>query len=198
MSTSTATLTLGPANSPIVLPVRKFSTEQYLQMIDAGMWDNGERVELLEGYIVPMTPGGPEHSYAFLGLNRIFAAALPHFHVAIQVTLNLSPGNVFDPDLMLLKQRESLKTSLPRPEDVVLLLESAHSSLRHDQQVKLPLYAAAGIPEYWILDLKSKRLLVHRDPVAEGYREVRTLEASDSIAPLALPQLVVRVADFFA
>jgi Uma2 family endonuclease len=198
MTTSTATLTLGPANSPIVLPVRKLTTEEYLQMIDAGMWENGERVELLEGYIVPMAPGGPEHGYAFLNLADIFKPATPQFRLGIQITLNLSPGNVFDPDLMLLKQRESLKTSLPRPDDVVLLIESAHSSLRHDQQVKLPLYAAAGIPEYWILDLKAKRLLVHRDPMGEAYQDERTLGVNDSIAPLALPQMTIKVADFFA
>lgn len=196
MITTPATFTFGPQDSPVVLPVSRISTETYLRMIDAGDLE-GERVELIEGYITPMAPGGPEHSYSFLGFSRLFAPALTKFHVAIQVTLNLSPGNVVDPDLMLLKKRTSLKTSLPRPEDVVLLIESADSSLRKDRRVKLPLYAAAGIPEYWILDLKAEQLHVHRDPEGEEYRDVKIFTGEETISPVALSELSIRVTEFF-
>lgn len=197
MTIISPTIDVGAPPGTVRLPVGKLSTEQYLRLIDAGAWAEGQRVELFGGYLVPMAPSGPQHSYSILNLADLFAPALPHFRLAIQITLAVSEGNVFDPDLMLLHKHDRLKTELPCAADVALLLESSSSSLDRDQKAKLPAYAAAGIGEYWILDLNRQQLLVHRDPHGEAYRDVRTLAGDDEIAPLALPSLTIRIAAFF-
>lgn len=198
MMTASATFAHGTDEIPVVLPVSKVSAKQYLQMIQAGVWENGEKVELIEGVIVPMPPSGPDHNATTLNFSEIFSPAVGKLRVLIQGTVAISDDCIFDPDLCLVRKKpEGYRTKHPEPADISLVVETSNSSLTRDQRVKLPAYAKAGIGDYWIIDLKRKQLLVHRDPHGEIYCEVRTLSGDDSISPLALPELVIRAAAFF-
>ena len=89
------------------------------------------------------------------------------------------------------------KRRLPVPADVVLVVEAAETSFRRDQQIKLPVYAAAGIQEYWIADLEREELIVHREPEGNGYRKVETRRGDDVVSPLAAPELTFAVRQAF-
>lgn len=195
---STDSSTTADLSELAVLPPARFTAEQYVQMIEAGVFDEGQRVELIHGIITPMTPPGPDHSWSTTKFPRLFAPALDQFELAVQSTLNLGDGNVLDPDFMLLKRRpDGYKQALPGPDDVALLIESAASSLQRDMTVKLAIYAAAGINEYWILDLQQEALHVYRRPQGKGFEDHETL-ASGVISPLTCPDITLEVRELFA
>jgi Uma2 family endonuclease len=199
MSTAYSTHVGPPGVGPIALPISPLSTEQYLQMIDAGILGPSDKVELIGGLITPMAPAGPEHNSSLIQLTEKFAKVVDQYHLLVQGTLVVAEGHVFDPDLLLLRRRrEGYKRALPRAADVALVIESAASSLPRDRHVKLPVYAAAGVEEYWIADLEREVLIVFRDPQGNGYGSEQTLAGNDVIAPLACPELIIRVADIFA
>ena len=173
-------------------PPHRFSTAHYLVMIDKGVLGPDDHVELIGGLIVEMSPAGSRHNH-FLGqLNRLFAPIFANGNVVVWVqgTLTVSEGEVYDPDFMLLRPRSGgYKHQLPGPMDVLLVVEAADSSMRRDRQIKLPVYAAAGISEYWIADLDREELIVHREPDGNAYRVVQTFRGEDVVSPLAAPEL---------
>lgn len=199
MSTAYSTYVGPPGVGTIALPISPLSTEQYLQMIAAGILGTDDKVELIGGQITPMAPAGPEHGGSLIQLTRRFAAALDECELLIQGTVVISEGNVFDPDLTLLRRKpEGYKHAHPRPEDILLIVESAASSLPRDRHVKLPAYAAAGIQEYWIADLEREALTVYRGPDGTVYRSEQTFTCDATVTPLACPELAIRVGDIFA
>ena len=180
------------------LPLRRFSTGDYLQMIEAGVLGPSDRVELIEGIIVEMSPAGIPHNHALMMLIELFAPLVGRFKLAIQGTLTVAEGHVYDPDLMLLRQRpDNYKSKLPDAADVLLVIEASESSLRRDQQVKLPVHAATGIAEYWIADLERELLLVHREPKGNTYGSIETHQGDDVVAPLAASDLTFSVRQIF-
>jgi Uma2 family endonuclease len=106
-------------------------------------------------------------------------------------------AGVFRSDLAVLRPR-SYFTGSPRPDDVLLVVEVAETSLRYDRTRKLRLYAAAGIAEYWVVSVGDGWIEVYRAPEGDGYRERRRAERGESVAPLAFPDVVISVADVFA
>lgn len=187
-----------PGVGEISLPVSTLSTAQYLQMIDAGILDD-EKVELIGGVITPMAPAGSDHNGSLYYLTRVFAQALDRYELAIQGTIVIAEGHVFEPDVALLRRKaEGYRKALARAEDIALVVESANSSLKKDRHVKLPAYAAAGIQEYWIVDLEGESLAVFREPEGGAYRSEQTFTGAAVVAPLACPELAIRVADIFA
>jgi Uma2 family endonuclease len=180
------------------VPSHRFSTAQYLEMIEKGVIGPDDRVELVNGIIVDMSPAGARHNQ-FLGqLNRLLAPLLDRFDIWIQGTLTLAEGQVYDPDVMLLRQKPGgYKTRLPGPRDVMLLVEAADSSFRRDQQIKLPVYAAAGIREFWIADLDREELIIHRDPAGDNYKTVDARQGDDVVSPLCAPDLTFAVRQAF-
>jgi len=192
--------TLGQSTTafPDFLTLRRFSTEDYLQMIEAGVLGPEDHVELIGGIIVDMPPAGPPHNHFLLMANRRFSSLHDQFFIAIQGTLVVAEGEVYDPDFMLLKENsEQYRSKLPAPSDVQLLIEASDSTLRRDQQVKLPVYAKAGIREYWIADVEAKRLLVHRDPEGANYQSIATYSGDDVVSPLAAPDFSLAVRSLF-
>jgi Uma2 family endonuclease len=184
---------------PGLLPLHRFGTGDYLQMIKAGVLGPGDNVELIDGIIVCMSPAGPRHVQSVLTLNRLFAPILERAEIAVQVTLVVAEGQVFDPDFMLLKRKPGgYGRELPKPADVLLLIEVSDHSLQRDRQIKLPIYAAAGIAEYWIVDLEAHALHIHRNPGPRGYADTRALHNGDVIAPLAIPEIHLTVDQLFA
>jgi Uma2 family endonuclease len=190
------TLSFPIAEVTQIAPIHRFSTSDYLEMIDKGVLGPDDHVELIEGIIVEMAPAGIPHNHFTMRVTELFAPLLGRFRISVQGTLTVAEGQVFDPDFMLLQPR-SYKTRLPEAADVVLLIEAAESSLSRDQKIKLPIYANAGISEYWIVDLERELLLVHRAPQAKMYGTVERRQGEDIVSPIAAPDLSFAVRQFF-
>ncbi|MFN8525499.1 MAG: Uma2 family endonuclease [Chloroflexota bacterium] len=181
----------------IELPRYKFTVEEYEAMGRAGILDEDARVELIEGEIIQMAPIGPDHMFAVVGAN---AALLRRFDdvawVSPQNPIRIGDRSQPQPDLVLLRIRGGRDaTMIPSVDDVILVIEVSDTTLHYDRGVKLPLYARAGIPEVWQVDVAHQLVYCHREPGDDGYRVVQTLRAGDRIAPLAFPDRDLAVDD---
>jgi Uma2 family endonuclease len=181
-----------------IVPVHRFSTADYLDMVEKGILGPDDHVELVEGVIVEMAPAGIPHNHFTMRVNELFSPLQGQFKIAVQGTLTVAEGHVYDPDFMLLRQRpDRYKAKLPQVADVLLVIEAAESSLPRHQKIKMPVYAAAGIPEYWIADLERERIIVHREPGPSGYGVVEIRQGADLVSPSAAPSLSFAVCDVF-
>jgi len=169
---------------------RRFSVDEYERMGEAGILGEDDRVELLDGEIVEMTPIGSRHAATVKRLIALFSERLGNrAQIGAQDPVWLDESSEPQPDLVLLRPRADFYAAgHPTPEDILLLVEVADTSLRVDRQVKIPLYARAGIVEIWLIDLEQSRALVHRDPSEEGYGVVTEVQPDESLAPLAFPE----------
>ncbi len=177
---------------------RLFTRKEYHAMGKAGILGHGERVELLEGEIVAMSPAGDRHSACIVRLNRAFAGLniANRALVSVQSPIVTSSTSEPEPDFTLLAFRDDLYDfGKPRPRDVLLLIEVADSSLDYDRGVKLPYYASLGIPEVWIANLRDDRIEVHTEPTPRGYRATRIYQRGDTISPTAFPDIEISVND---
>jgi Uma2 family endonuclease len=190
---------LQPVAAPAeTLPLWHFTTARYLQMIQVGVLGPKDHVELVGGMVVEMSPQGSRHNHFLMQLNRLFVPLWDRAIIAIQATATIAEGAVYDPDMLLLRHRpDGYKDKHPSPQDIMLVVEASESSLRRDQQVKLPVYASAGIAEYWIADLDHETLIVNREPEGNGYRAVQTLRGDDLISPVACPDFSFAVRKLF-
>ena len=180
------------------LTLYRFSSAKYLQMVETGVLGPRDRVELIGGTVVDMSPSGARHNHILTRFNRLLVPLWSECEILIQGTLELSEGQVFDPDVMLVRQKPGgYRDHLPTAADVLLVIEAAESSLQRDQSVKLPYYADAGIAEYWIADLKQETLLVHRQPQGSQYASVETLGKDATVSPLAAPSFSLKLAEVF-
>jgi Uma2 family endonuclease len=179
-------------------PTRKFTADEYERLVELGIFGEDERLELIDGDIVEMAPIGHRHAACASNLHALFCAGLgPRAFVWGNGPARVAIGSVPQPDLALLRPR-SYQTGAPRPDDVLLIVEAAESSLRYDRTVKLRLYARAGIAEYWIVDVAGGAIESYRSPEGETYRERRRFGRGESLAPAAFPDVVVSVDDVFA
>ncbi|MDT7922750.1 MAG: Uma2 family endonuclease [Thermus sp.] len=151
-------------------------------------------VELLRGEVYQMSPIGPKHVHKVAQLDaRLQETLRGKAVVLVQSPLRLSEDSEPEPDLMVLKPPlDRYREKLPTPEDVLLLVEVADTSLEFDREAKLPLYAEAGIPEVWLVNLKENLLEVYRDPRGGRYREIRLLSPEEEVSPTLLPEVSLR------
>jgi len=175
----------------------RFSVESYDEMIAKGILTSDDRVELLAGEIIERSRIGPPHAACVRRLTQLlFFAFEDRLTIAVRNPIVLPPDSEPEPDIAILRPRDDFYFHAhPRPNDVLLLIEVADSSLTLDQLVKLPLYAAAGISEVWIVDLTANRIEVHTQPVLRTYSEKRMVSGTDVLTPTALPDLSLRVSD---
>lgn len=179
----------------VATPPRRWrlTADQYQRMGETGILHEDDRVELLEGELYEMAPIGNWHNGSVDSLNwwigtRIGQRAI----VRVQGSFRLSPHSEPQPDLLVLRFRPDFYRSAPAgPEDVLLLVEVADSSLGYDRDFKLPLYARAGIPEVWIVNRGDARIEVYREPEGGRYRSVALVERGSTLAPLAFPDLTI-------
>jgi Uma2 family endonuclease len=174
---------------------RRFTVEEYLRMGESGIFAPDERVELIEGEIIQMTPIGPPHAGTVAHLLALLARGAGERAVLWpQNPLHLGDRSMPQPDLVLLKARSTFYTDAhPTEDDVLLLIEVADSSIGYDRLRKLQLYARFGVPEYWIVSLKEGCIEVYRVPADGGYQDFRQYVAGESVAPQAFPDLVIEV-----
>lgn len=177
------------------LPRWRFTADEYEQMGVAGIFDEDERVELLDGDIVQMSPVGPPHVSTVNRLNMLLAPRLGgRAIVQVQSPLKLATHWEPQPDMVLLRERADFYArALPTATDVLLLVEVADSSRAYDR-AKWPAYARSGIPEAWLVDLQDELVLCHRDPAGERYQLAQAFRRGESLSPLAFPDLSLPVA----
>jgi Uma2 family endonuclease len=177
-------------------PIRT-TVERYFGLVEAGVLSPDDRVELLEGVIVAMTPSHPPHAAAVGLVTRALLLVLgDRAAVRTQCTLVLPPWSAPEPDVAVVAGSHH-DYAAAHPRTALLVVEVADSSLLQDRLTKAPLYAAAGIPEYWIVNLRTGAVEVMRDPDRERarYRDVRSCAAGERIPLAAVPGVEVPVAD---
>jgi Uma2 family endonuclease len=179
---------------------RRLTADEYQKMGEVGILRADERVELIEGELVAMSPIGSRHIGCVVILTKWFGDRVgDRAYVSVQNSLRLSEDSEPEPDIVLLRPRaDRYRDSLPRPEDVLLIVEVADSSLAYDRDTKMRLYARAGIPEAWLMDVDGERIVVCRGPTPDGYAEVTEHRQGARLRPLAFPDLELTWEDVFA
>jgi Uma2 family endonuclease len=178
------------------LPRYRFTVDEYMQMGEAGIFTEDDRVELLDGDIVAMSPIGTPHWRCVNRLNMLLAPALVgRAIVSVQNPIRLGTYWEPQPDLTVVRLREDdYATGKPTGKDVLLVIEVADTSRLYDM-AKWPAYARAGIPEAWLVDLNADTILAHRAPSDEAYRVVQPYRRGDAIPLLAFPDISFQVGD---
>jgi len=187
------------AQRPAAPSTYRLRVDAYHRMIAAGIFAEDDHVELIEGELRARPPINAEHAGKNKRLNQIFSArAQGRAIVAVQDPLTLPEHSEPEPDLMLLRPRDDFyEHANPTPADTLLVIAIADSSLRYDRTIKVPLYAAHGVPETWLIDLVHRRLEVYRDPGPTGYRQRLRPDSDQSITPLLLPDVRIQIAELW-
>ncbi len=169
---------------------RRFTVEEYHVLVPAGILREDDRVELIDGEIVEMSPMGSRHA-ACVARPTAWAIGLQDRAVVwVQNPLRLGDQGEPRPDLALLRPRADFYAAAhPTPEDVLLVVEVAETSSDYDGEVKIPLYARWKIREAWLVDLERSCVEVCREPLPDGYPDLRVVTGSERLAPLAFPDL---------
>ena len=168
----------------------------YHRLGEAGVLGEDDRVELLEGQLVDMSPIGPRHAYVVDLLTGLLLPAVgERGRVRVQNPIVLDSGSEPQPDIVVARPSPgSYRDAHPRPDDVLLLIEVADSSFEFDSGAKRELYATAGIREFWIVDLTTDRVLVHRTPTGGAHASTRPVGMSGTLPVEALPDIAIAAA----
>lgn len=186
-----------PPQVTAITPERyRFNRREYHALVEAGILKEGLRVELIRGVVNVMAAINPKHAGTLKRLNSAFTVGLAgRAIVGVQDPFSIGEESEPQPDLTVAKPRpDSYDTEHPGPKDLFLVAEVSDSSLRYDHEVKLPLYAEAGVFEVWVLNLVDNVLEVYRDPGPKGYRSLQRLSPGDNVSPMAFPDLTLPVA----
>jgi Uma2 family endonuclease len=180
---------------PASVHTYRFTVEDFHRMVPAGILKEDDRVELIDGELIAMTPIGPGHCACVTNLTELLVPRTTgRARVSVQNAVRLSLHSEMYPDVALLRLG-SYATRHPDPGDVLLIIEVADTTLDHDRSVKLPRYAEAGIPEVWIVNLPDAAIEVSRDPAPTGYRSTTLVRRGDRLQPAALPTIDLAVND---
>ena len=174
----------------ITLPhERTFTTSEYHKLAHAGILRPDDRVELLSGRIYVMAPMGSRHAECVRRLNEIlFLKVVPRARVSVQSPVRLDSHSEPEPDFALLEPKDAYIGRHPRPDEVLLAVEVADTTLDFDLNVKTPLYAKAGIREVWVVALGEEVVHVYRRPAPGGYGEHAVFERGASLEIASLPE----------
>jgi Uma2 family endonuclease len=173
---------------------RHFTVEEYYQMVQAGILSEDDRVELIKGEIVEMTPISSRHAACVARLTASFARVQEKGIVWVQNPIRLSECSEPQPDLALLRPRPDFYAAThPSPQDVLLVVEVAETSGGYDREVKIPLYGRAGVPEVWLVDLEREIVESYHKPSSLGYGEVRQFGRGQRLVSYSVPDLELTV-----
>ena len=190
------TTTALPAQS-VAATRRRFTVDEFLAMDQAGIFHSEERLELLDGEIFIMPPIGPPHADGTDLIDDFLKFSLRgRARVRVRGPVQLDNVNLPVPDIAVLRLRDGYRRAHPTPADILLIVEVSDSSLRRDREVKLALYAAAGVPEVWIANVPARQMEAFSDPVDGVYQSHRIVLADGQISPIAFPDVVLTVGDF--
>lgn len=188
------------ANTATLPKRHRITADEYHRMGEAGILSEDDRVELIEGDLIDMSPIGHQHAGIVNRLNRLFVMAVDDRAViSIQNPVRLNDQSEPQPDLVLLKPRsDDYMSATPTAADLLLVVEVADTSIAYDRSVKMPLYARHGIPEAWLIGSEKKAVEVFRDPSPDGYRHVRCFGRGEVIRPLLCPEIELDLSDLFS
>lgn len=192
---SIASPPLGGVFQPPPFPVYQLTVDQYHRMIESGVLTDEDRVELLEGYIVPKMPHNPPHDVTIDKAQDALRRGLPvGWRLRIQSAITTSDSEP-EPDFAIVPcPAERYLAHHPYPEDIATLIEVADTTLQRDRGDKGQLYARAGIAIYWIINLQDRQVEVYTDPTGPGptpcYRQRQDFGVNDSV-PLVIGGQVV-------
>ena len=175
---------------------RALTVAEYHRMGEVGILHEDDRVELIEGELVAMTPIGSNHSGTINTLTRALVMAVGNRGVvAVQNPVQLDDLSEPLPDFSILRSRpDDYRRATPRPDEVLLIIEVADSSLAYDRAIKRALYARHGIPEFWIVNLQANSVEVCRKPAGEAYTDISTIERDGTLEPQLLPGAAIPAA----
>lgn len=177
---------------------KRWTREEYFRLAEQG-WFQNQRVELIDGEIVQLSPPSPPHSFSSDEIRDIFQSLFGDgYWVRMQLPLSHGEYSQPEPDVSVVRgSRKDFQKA--HPKSAVLVVEVSRTSLDYDTQTKPQLYAAMGVPEYWVLDLVHRQLIVHRQPLRDEsnsggyYGSVIVLNEEDSVAPLEKPTASIAV-----
>jgi Uma2 family endonuclease len=174
---------------------RPLRREEFERLIDAGAFQN-ERVELIHGIIVQMSPQKEPPAVVVQILNRVLMPPLAgRADVRVQLPFAAGEHELPEPDLAVVSLA---RFGAPRPDRAFLIIEVADSSLEHDRTVKAEVYASAGVSEYWVVNIPDRTIEVHTEPSRGAYTRLTPYRAGQRLSPAAFADVVVDVGDLFA
>jgi Uma2 family endonuclease len=179
------------------LPRLKWSLAEFERLTELGIFTEDDRIELIGGELIPMSPKGIQHEVVRSELLDWLIRAKPEFaRVFSELGWRPDGDTYLEPDFLL----APASVEVPRipPSAVLLLIEVARTSLDYDLGVKAATYARLGVRDYWVVDAKTRTVTVHREPSDQGYRAVEAKPATDVAEALLLPGLRLRIADLTA
>lgn len=178
---------------PISIPTYNFSVEAYHKMAETGVLKPTDRVELIEGKIITMSPMKSSHAACVDRLGDILKHIISiKVNVRQEKAITLGTHSEPEPDIAIVKFREDYyEDAHPQPKDILVLIEVSLTTQKYDRATKLPLYASYGIPETWIVDLKEKVIEVHEKPEGDKYTSKKTFKQTDSIETQLIKKLAV-------
>ncbi len=170
-----------------------FTVDAYHRLAELGVLDEDDRVELLDGQIVEMTPIGGAHAACVIRLTDLLSRrAGSDTNVSVQNPVVLAERWEPQPDLAVLRRPGGLSGAwLPSAQDVLLVIEVADTSLERDRDLKIPRYAAAGIPEAWLVDVVGDAITIYREPGPDGYSDSVTVTRGDTLRPLLVAGVAI-------
>ena len=180
-----------------VAPGGRITRERYWQLVGEGVIDPDERIELLEGVIVAMVPRNPPHAFTTTTLTRLLSAALGQgATLRVQSPFDIGEFSTPEPDFAVVPGRAEDYLAA-HPTRALLVIEVSDTTLSQDRITKGAIYAAGGVPEYWIVNLRNACVEVHRAPRAaeRRYAERHAVHAGDRLEPIALPGVSIAVAE---
>ncbi len=183
-----------------LLAKRPFTTTEYHKLLENGFFTEDDRVELIDGEIITMSPIGPKHAGCVNKLNKMLNQIAGQVAiVAAQNPIWLNEYSEPQPDISLLKYRNDFyMTNHPTPQDILIAIEVADSTLEGDRQIKIPKYAQAGISEAWLIDLVNDRIEIYALPNEGVYQEIRIVLRHQEIVSPTLPELKLKASDILS
>jgi Uma2 family endonuclease len=178
------------------IPHKKWTRAEIEELCSRG-WFADEHYELIDEELINKRGKTEAHVFATMFMQEWFISIFEFMRVLKGDPINVDEYNEPEPDLVALRESLERLRKIPGPEDTLLVVEVADSTLAMDLSTKADLYARAGIPDYWVLDVNQRRMIVHRSPSSGKYRSVIVYREDESVAPLAAPESAFRVAAAF-
>ncbi len=174
---------------------RLFTVKEYHQMIESGILTKDDRVELIRGEIVQMAAVGRRHTSHVKRLTELFyISLLSRVTIGVQDPVELDDRSEPEPDISLLRRRDDFyELGHPQSEDILLIVEVADTTAETDRNIKIPLYAEAGIAEVWLVDINEQCVVVYREPSQSGYQNIQRFQRGQTLFILAFPDIEIPV-----
>ncbi|MDE0421350.1 MAG: Uma2 family endonuclease [Gammaproteobacteria bacterium] len=170
---------------------RRLTVDDFARMCEAGILSADDRVELIDGELVEMPPMGSEHAGIVNELANVLPGLLdPAVRLRVQSSVQLTRYTQPEPDLAVVSRDSRLYLRRhPQPEEILIAIEVADSSLTYDREEKMPRYAAAGVPEAWLVNVRARTITVYTEATTTGYRASRTLQWTQELVATAVDDL---------